>query len=172
LDLIPLGRVSDLTLSIIAANLQTVAGLNVAVQPALPCPEETFIATRNQFDASGIIAALAKIAHGAPYKLGVIRHDLCLPILTYVYGESQLGGHAAVVSLYRLGETERPLSFERAAKVSIHEVGHLFGLEHCQDVGCLMRFSRQLEHLDCLPMDFCSACRYEISRGLVHPTRS
>lgn len=172
LDLIPLGNVAPLTLSILAANLQTVLGLTVDIQSHQPAPEYAYMSLRKQFDAARILKSLAAISDGAPLKLGVIQHDLCLPILTYVYGESQLGGKAAVISLHRLVHLNRQFTFERAAKVGIHEVGHLFGLEHCFEAGCLMRFSKQLAQLDQLPMVFCDACHYEIRRRLSHLMRT
>ena len=168
LDLIPLGGVAQLTLSIVAANIQAVMGLPVDILPQQPQPEYAFLSIRKQFDAAKILKALSARTDGAPLKLGVIQHDLCLPILTYVYGESQLGGRAGVISLHRLVDMNRQLTYERAAKVGIHEVGHLFGLEHCWEAGCLMRFSKQITQLDQLPMAFCPACQYEIARRLAH----
>jgi archaemetzincin len=168
LDLIPLGSVAQLTLSILAANIQAVMGLAVDILPQRPRPEYAFLTMRKQFDAAKILKSLAAGSDGAPLKLGVIQHDLCLPILTYVYGESQLGGRAAVISLHRLVNMDRQLTYERAAKVGLHEVGHLLGLEHCWEAACLMRFSKQLLQLDQLPMVFCPACQYEIARRLTH----
>ena len=67
--------------------------------------------------------------------LGVTDRDLFIPILTYVFGEAQLGGRAAVVSTARLVEDVElfgpQLLVERLAKEAVHEVGHAFGLLHC-----------------------------------------
>ncbi len=166
LDLIPLGNLDPLAVSIMGAHLQAVLGLRTQIHPVRSNPEYAFMAMRNQFDASKIIKALATETDGAPFKLGVLQSDLSIPILTYVYGESQLGGKAAVVSLHRLFDIDRQLVYQRAAKIGVHEVGHLLGLEHCWQAGCLMRFSKQLEQLDRLALDFCDACRYEIVRRL------
>jgi archaemetzincin len=73
----------------------------------------------------------------------------------------------AVVSTNRLiHPLIRERTLERIAKICVHEVGHIFGLEHCWETGCLMRFSKQLEQLDKLSLLFCSACEYEIARRL------
>lgn len=166
LDLIPYGEIDPFALTVVAANLQAVAGLPTRIQPSRPFPEDAFIATRHQFDAVKVVNALCHEEDGAPFRMGVIQRDLCIPILTYVYGESQLGGQAAVISFHRLHHIDRQVSYERGAKIAVHEAGHLLGLEHCREPGCLMRFSKQLEQLDLLPMRFCSPCEYEIARLL------
>ena len=55
---------------------------------------------------------------------------------------------------------------QRAAKISLHEVGHLLGLGHCWSGLCVMHFSSNLQSLDALPISFCSACEYEVKRRL------
>ncbi len=165
LDLIPLGHVDPLVLSIIGANIQAVLELPTDILMPRPDPDYAYLMSRHQYDAVQIIKSLAAEDDGSPLKLAIMPHDLCIPILTYVYGESQLGGRAAVVSLNRLVHPRsREKTFVRIAKICIHEVGHIFGLEHCWESGCLMRFSKQLEQLDQLPLHFCSACEYEVAR--------
>jgi len=172
LDLIPLGELNPFALEVVAANIQAVAGLPTDIRPARGIPADAFMATRRQFDAVKILGMLGAIEDGAPFKMGVIQQDLCIPILTYVYGESQMGGHTAVISFHRLQHIDRRLTYERGAKIAVHEAGHLLGLEHCREPGCLMRFSKQLEQLDLLPMHFCAPCEYEIARLLKRVTRS
>ncbi len=155
-----------LAVSIVGANIQAVLGLFTDIQPVRAKPDYAFMPVRNQYDASKILKSLAAETDGAPLKLGLTQSDLSIPILTYVYGESQLGGRAAVISIHRLFNIDRQVVFNRAAKIAVHEVGHLLGLEHCWEAGCLMRFSKQLEQLDRLPLRFCSACEYEIARRL------
>lgn len=165
LELIPLGYVDPLVLSIIGANIQAVLELPTDILMPRPDPEYAFLVSRRQYDAVQIIKSLAAEDGGAPLKLAITPHDLCIPILTYVYGESQLGGRAAVVSINRLVHpVSQEQTYVRIAKICIHEVGHIFGLEHCWESGCLMRFSKQLEQLDQLPLHFCSACEYEVAR--------
>ena len=166
IELIPLGRVDQLAASIIGANLQAVFGLNTDVLASRPEPEYAFIPQRQQFDALKIIKELSLETDGALFKLGVTELDICTPILTFVYGESQLGGNIALISLKRLQGAGSELAYERAAKIGVHEVGHILGLEHCWEVRCLMHFSRNLEQLDSLPLQFCSACEFEATRRI------
>ena len=166
LDLIVFDQVDKMAVSIIAANLQAVAGLNTHILPAVDSPDDAYVPVRNQFDATMIIKKLADIDGGAPFKLGIIAHDLCSPILSFVYGESQLGGKAALISLHRLFDDDPETYYQRAAKISLHEVGHLLGLGHCWENFCIMHFSSNIEALDALSISFCPACEYEINRRL------
>jgi archaemetzincin len=168
LDLIPMGKVDMTAVSVIAANIQAILGLNTRVLPVQPEPEHAYLARRGQYDGGKIIHEVAAVPDGSQFKLAVVSVDIFTPILTFVFGESQLGGKAAVVSLFRTKIKSRDKFYNRAAKISIHEVGHLLGLVHCRTPDCIMGFSNNLEKLDALPMRFCEACEFEASRLLRH----
>jgi archaemetzincin len=165
-DLIPLGRIDPLAISVVAANLQAMVGIHTDILAPRPVPKYAFLPQRQQFDALKILKSLSTESGGAPFKLGVADLDICTPILTFVYGESQLGGKTALISLHRIHGADRGLTHERAAKIGIHEVGHIFGLAHCWEVRCLMHFTRNLEQLDALPLRFCNTCLFEITRRM------
>jgi archaemetzincin len=165
-DLIPLGRIDPLAISVVAANLQSMVGIHTDILAPRPVPKHAFLPQRQQFDALKILKSLSTEMGGAPFKLGVTDLDICTPILTFVYGESQLGGKTALISLHRIHGEDRGLTHERAAKIGIHEVGHIFGLAHCWEIRCLMHFTRNLEQLDALPLRLCNTCLFEITRGM------
>jgi archaemetzincin len=54
---------------------------------------------------------------------------------------------------------------ERLVKEAVHELGHTFGLQHCQDWECVMASSHGVERLDVKGVDFCPRCRKVIFRG-------
>ena len=88
--------------------------------------------------------------------------DLFIPILTFVFGEAQLDGAAAVVSTARLrtnhGTSNMRLLISRLAKECVHELGHTFGLYHCHQFECVMRSSTYVEEIDLKRAGFCPAC--------------
>jgi archaemetzincin len=170
-DIIPLAQVDDLAVSVVAANLQTVLGLNADTLPPLPDPQYAYVPSRGQYTAGKIITSLESLGDGAKFKLGVAPFDICTPILSFVFGESQLGGRAALISLFRLRDTDPARMYLRVAKIGLHETGHLLGIGHCRSPDCLMCFSSNIEKLDTLPLRFCSACEYEIARSLKHRIR-
>jgi predicted Zn-dependent protease len=96
--------------------------------------------------------------------LAVTDADLFIPILTFVFGEAQLGGPAAVVSTARLGgnagvpqDPRRVMA--RLVKECVHELGHTFGLIHCGLPRCAMARSPSLVEVDAKASTLCGDCR-------------
>ena len=138
----------------------------VRTMPSIPVPPESFEARRNQYYSTKICKEmLGDVPQDALKLLGVTDEDLCIPILTYVFGEAQVGGTAAVVSLARLRQEhyglapDRPLLLERLRKESLHELGHTFGLIHCPLRDCVMYLSNTVVDVDTRGGDFCRGCR-------------
>uniref|UniRef100_A0A8D2CU63 Archaemetzincin-2 n=1 Tax=Sciurus vulgaris TaxID=55149 RepID=A0A8D2CU63_SCIVU len=46
----------------------------------------------------------------------------------------------------------------RSCKTLTHEIGHIFGLRHCQWLTCLMQGSNHLEEADLRPLNLCPIC--------------
>ena len=105
---------------------------------------------------------------GAFKTIGLLRVDLYIPILTYIFGQSVLNGSTGIVSLYRLRnelyglEQDDRLLTERFRKVIIHELGHSLGLIHCLNPICIMRSSTYVEDLDQKKLEFCNKCTKEL----------
>ena len=138
----------------------------VREMPSIPVPPAALEAGRNQYSSTKILKELLRDVPGDALKLlGITGTDLCIPILTYVFGEAQLGGTAAVVSLARLrqeyygGTPDRQLFLERARKETLHELGHTFGLIHCRSGDCVMRLSNTVVDVDAKGRNFCTYCR-------------
>lgn len=118
---------------------------------------------RLQYHSSVLLQHLAS-ADSAPTVLGVTTLDLFVPILTFVFGEAQLGGTAALVSTHRLGDEyyglpPNPERFlERLAVEAFHELGHTLGLRHCDDWNCAMSSSHAVERIDIKQAAYCAEC--------------
>lgn len=120
---------------------------------------------RNQYNSTWILSQLLKQVQNEPCKiLGVTEKDLYVPVLTYVFGEAQLNGKAAVVSVYRLRDElyGLPQNYkkleERLEKEAIHELGHTFGLLHCRNPECIMYPTTYAEEIDYKSKYFCRVC--------------
>ena len=126
---------------------------------------------RRQYDANELLRMISERApHDAIKVIGMVRVDLYIPILTYIFGQAALNGYTGVASLYRLRnehyglEPDYGLLIERFSKVIIHELGHTFGLIHCSNPVCVMRSSTYVEDLDQKEKHFCHRCRAELNR--------
>jgi archaemetzincin len=135
-------------------------------------PEHCFDSSRSQYNSTLFLRELLNDENaGAHRVLGVTSVDLFIPVLTYVFGEAQVEGRAAVVSIHRLRNEVYGLSrddvllADRLKKESTHELGHTFGLIHCPDSACVMRASTYVEEIDLKPAAFCESCLRNIHPG-------
>lgn len=141
----------------------------VRLRPPWFDPEHAFAADRGQYRSTGILEQLLgdprrAAAAAGDRLLAVTGVDLFIPVLTYVFGEAQLDGPAAVVSLHRLraelyGLPADDLQLaDRLAKEAVHELGHTYGLIHCSDPRCVMHASTYVEEIDLKPATPCAEC--------------
>lgn len=140
-------------------------GMEARRLEGLPPPEYAFDPARGQYSSTLILRdALRRVPPDAAKLLVVTESDLFIPMLSFVYGQAQLDGAVAVVSLARLHQEfyglprNRPLLLVRLRKEALHEVGHAFGLTHCEDRLCTMSLSTSIQQLDTKGSDFCEGC--------------
>lgn len=145
---------------VVAATVQTFFRLAADVEPPIPFPKASRIRPGSQYHAGRLLDVLAAGLAAGQRRLGVGDRDMSLPFLSYVFGEAQVGGRAAVVSSFRLRPDgpDTALLYERLAKVALHETGHLLGFSHCRSSGCIMNFSMGLHRLDRLELVLCPPC--------------
>lgn len=136
-------------------------------------PEIAYDTSRSQYNSTEILAELLKnLPSGASKVLGVTDVDLFIPVLTFVFGEAQLDGPAALVSTHRLRNQfyglprDGTLLQDRLDKEAIHEVGHTFGLVHCPDQTCVLNSSTYVENIDLKGKAFCMSCSETLAERL------
>ena len=104
------------------------------------------------------------------YKtLAITDLDLYSPIFSCLYGEAQLGGKCALVSIFRMRQEyynlrpDRELFLARCEKEAIHEMAHTMGLLHCNDINCIMFPSASIIDTDVKSNSFCPVCQPQIN---------
>lgn len=164
LHIVPIGDIALTQVDDLAAGLARSLRLNCHVESTPLDANAAWDARRNQYWSSALLRDLLARYPQARRILGVTQLDLFVPVLTFVFGEAQVSGRAAIVSTCRLrdefyglppnGENTR----ERLLKEALHELGHTYGLRHCPDWACVMTSSHAVERLDVKSAAFCSSC--------------
>jgi archaemetzincin len=161
----PIGDLESDLLETVAGTVHRLFLFPTEVVPLLRDIEFAFDPSRNQYHSTPILAKLAERAPDCALKvLALTRVDLFIPILTFVYGEAQLGGAAGLVSIARLEESLSPVHprkrfLDRAAKEGAHELAHTFDLRHCKDESCIMHYCRSIRDVDQKNDTLCRYCR-------------
>ena len=143
----------------------------VTVNPLLKFDIHDFISKhRNQLRSSDFLLwILEKFKPSKEIKTLVICDlDAYSGDLNFVFGEAYKGGRVAVIYLPRLRqefyglESNKLVFHKRIVKEAIHELGHTFGLFHCNNELCVMHFSNSLYDTDIIEKSFCSNCKNNI----------
>ncbi|MGA7080638.1 MAG: archaemetzincin family Zn-dependent metalloprotease [Terriglobales bacterium] len=170
LHLLPIGNVDDGLLKDLRPAIEETFRVSCKVLPVRLDPEFAYHGERQQYHSSEIIHRMQSLVTEDTWRLlGVTSVDLYIPILTFVFGEAQMGGPCAVVSAHRLrqelyGLPADPEVFrQRAIKEAVHELGHTVSLTHCEDYRCAMAPSHAVEWIDLKESTLCTACRTAVT---------
>jgi archaemetzincin len=130
---------------------------------------EFYDPARRQYNGTTLLKKIdAEYASDGSKTLGLFNIDLFIPILTYIFGQAFLNGRMGIASIYRLSnelygiKADQKILVERFRKEAIHELGHMFGLIHCTDPGCVMRSSTYVEDIDQKGHNLCPKCRLQL----------
>lgn len=170
ITLIPIGHVDEHVLRDLADQLKKVFPYACSIGEKMELPPKAFNVERSQFLASAILEEMKSLLPPGMFKIvGVTDVDLYVPDLNFVFGLADVPGSVAVISLSRLRQEfyglkcDDDLFRKRVAKEAIHELGHSFGLAHCQNSQCVMSFSNSLVDTDRKGHTFCTDCQKQLT---------
>lgn len=128
----------------------------ITIMGKIDC-ESGFSPGRKQWRADKMVnECLTRYSSNSYFTIGLTERDIYVQPLNFVFGLAIRESNCAIVSWYRLSGVNMVV---RLAKEIIHEVGHLQGLEHCQDKRCVMSFSNTIDEVDIKGPDFCDMCK-------------
>jgi archaemetzincin len=165
LQLLPVGLVDARLLEWLSQALREKFRVPAEVLSPVLDPSFALHAERQQYHSSEILARMQGHISSSTWRLlGITAFDLYIPILTFVFGEAQLGGGSAVVSYHRLQQefyglpADLDVMTNRLLIEAVHELGHTLGLTHCRDYRCAMAPSHAVEWIDIKDSGFCEDC--------------
>lgn len=163
--LLPVGTIDDSLLENLRADLPKSIRVECEIHPLNLDPAPSYHAERQQFHSSELLQRMRQLVRPGDWRLlAVTDVDLYIPILKYVFGEAQMGGPCAIVSIFRLRQEfyglpqDEHLLQDRLLKESVHELGHTLDLRHCEDYRCAMASSHAVEWIDLRESAWCGAC--------------
>ena len=130
-----------------------------------------YVDGRKQIDAPVLLDSIQSYKHRHAIKdplLLVVHQDLFNNGNSFVFGLARQSVGAAVVSTARLGneyygrEGNDDDLIDRITKEGAHEVGHLLGLDHCDDRECIMFKPDTLDELDRKKKVLCKMCSEQL----------
>jgi archaemetzincin len=145
----------------------------------LDLPAQAYYRPRRRYRADKLLDTLATIAPDAPPTtkvLGLTEVDISTTnedIRDWgIFGLGSLDGRSAVMSSFRLRRRARGpehLAF-RIATTALHEVGHTFGLPHCEEDRCAMLDAEGgIENTDTSTGHFGPGCQAAFARSVERP---
>ncbi len=137
-------------------------------------PRSAYYAPRGRYRAEKLLSALAERHPDAFRVLGLAAVNISTTkgkVVDWgVLGLASIDGRAGVLSGFRCKRGARGPAHaaERLGKTAVHELGHTFGLEHCQHVGCLMEDGKGTVLTTDRETDLCTSCRAKlVARNLL-----
>ncbi len=171
ISILPIGNIEEDVLLHTQKELEGEFNLQVVIEEAVEYSDYAYSERRKQHSSTKILEKIYRIKPPECGRtLGIIDVDLYVPELTFVFGEADITKQIAIISLTRLrqGYDDIPedniLFKERIITEAVHELGHTYGLRHCDNKDCVMYFSSTLGDTDQKGSNFCNTCKYRLNR--------
>ena len=158
----PLGDVKQEYLELVEKTVESFYGFECIVNPKAPLTNNLLAESKTRYSANKILRQY----RGKDNYLILTEKDIATPSRGYpewgVLGLGYRPGSVCVVSTFRM---KRNVSVDvikdRIKKVSIHEVGHNLGLDHCTNhPECLMNDANgTIKQVDREKMWLCDRCK-------------
>ncbi len=172
IELVPMGNVDTDLMRDICRGIKNVFRHCGLSDETLDIPQEAYNPSRGQFDSLPLLNALMQYARPKKVEkiLGITSVDIYTENLNFIFGHAYVGGNTCMISIHRLNPEyygqprDYRVFLDRCVKEAIHELGHSFGLGHCNDRRCVMVFSNNISEVDAKSEAFCQRCGEMLGR--------
>lgn len=176
--LLPMGPMEQAYLDAAAEAIGARLNATVRIEPARELPAEAFYAPRKRYRAEILVDLVERNPPVGAWKTVIFTHA---EISTTkgdikdwgIGGLGNIGGRACVVSTHLIRKHSKTpdVLMRRFADITVHELGHTLGLEHCLTKHCVMQDAKGklIKSLDSSSGQYCAWCRTQLPLGLLKP---
>ena len=171
--LVILSQIDFRYIELLSQSLEKTFCRRIEVKDGFTSLNYAYDKARKQYRSPLLLSHLRRLKKEPGDKIMAITDvDLYSPGYDFVYGEADIHAGVATLSINRLltedGDTSPDLSLaaERIIREATHEIGHLFGLGHCQNKTCVMRTCTCLSKVDEARGRLCSGCHKKLEPKL------
>jgi archaemetzincin len=165
----PFELIDTVLLKTLRNNLSDSLKGEVIILNSIALPPNAWYASRNRYIADSLLVFLKKEKKRDIIKIvGLTNEDISTAKGAHTnWGVMGLGycpGVSCVISSFRVkGSSNNYRHFtDRMTKLALHELGHTFGVPHCQHMNCIMKDAEGKMNLDKAQF-YCSECRSKIN---------
>ncbi|WP_407556346.1 matrixin family metalloprotease [Winogradskyella sp. 4-2091] len=177
----PYDEIDSTTINSISESLKQAYDAKIIILTNKTLPKTAFINIKSpRYRADSLLIDLSKNRPDSiNYIIGITTKDISTskrdndgnikkPESKYsdwgIFGLGYKPGNSCVISTYRLKNKNLKIFDSRVRKISIHEIGHNLGLDHCSAKKCVMQDAVEtIKTVDLAGLDLCTDCYNEIN---------
>lgn len=164
--ILEMGDVQKEKIKVVSESLKKFYKVNVKLLGRIPVISDAEVKGMNRYDASKLLSFAQKKYPNIKGKLFIITNEdisMDRTLDGVVYKNWRILGYAFINKNYCVVSTKRIKSNNRLTKVSVHEIGHTFGLQHCNTKKCVMNDAKgKGSTLDKVNLWMCDKCTNHI----------
>lgn len=169
LAILPFKGVDSGLLNELRTGLQKQLNVKITLLDDAAIPSFAFYKPRQRYIADSLLVFLRQTNKARFEKIiGITTKDISTKKDTHenwgILGLGSCPGEACVISSFRAGKTKVSHKdfLRRMITLSLHELGHMYGLEHCPVTTCIMKDAQGKMNLDDGD-SYCEKCRHYLA---------